>query len=63
MKPRMEAWLGCAMYEGPVELQPPDSESVAPLATPLGGIRCDDHAHGDEAVEGAEGEEGVQAQQ
>ena len=51
------------MYQGPVELQPPDSESVAPLATPLGSIRCDDHAHGDEAVEGAEGEEGVQTQQ
>ena len=36
---------------------------VASLATPLEGIRCDDDAHGDVAVEGAEGEEGVQAQQ
>ena len=30
---------------------------VASLATPLERIGCDDNAHGDVAVEGAEGEE------
>ena len=30
---------------------------VASLATPLERVRCDDDAHGDVAVEGAEGEE------
>ena len=36
---------------------------VASLATPLESIRCDDDAHGDVAVEGAEGAEDAQAQE
>ena len=35
---------------------------VASLATPLERVRCDDDAHGDVAVEGAEGEQDAQAQ-
>ena len=36
---------------------------VASLATPLERIGCDDDAHGDVAVEGAEGEQDAQAQE